>query len=78
MQFVVCKTFGWATSENKAMTTDMDVGTGGAGGTYPHFSQIIRQSAPLQLKKLPVFVMRVPLNIHVPPHFLNASYIPDC
>ena len=39
--------------------TVIDVGTGGGGVQMtrgPHFSQIIRQSAPLQLKKMPIFV----------------------
>ena len=37
--------------------TVIDVGTGGVQMTRgPHFSQIIRQSAPLQLKKMPIFV----------------------
>ena len=34
----------------------IDVGTGGTGAYAPHLSQIIRQSAFLQLKTLPVFV----------------------
>ena len=41
----------------------------------PPLSQIIRQSAPLQLKKLPLLFMRVLLNTRAP-HFLNASYVP--
>ena len=52
----------------------INVGTRGQSVLAPHFSSIIRQSAPLQLKKLPGFYMRMPLNTCAF-HFLNASYI---
>ena len=46
--------YGYAGGE---VSIDVEIGgTGGTGGTWPHFSQSIRQSAPLQLKKMPVFV----------------------
>ena len=49
----------------------------GAQGHVPRtFSQIISQSAPLQLKKLPGFVYEgAPECMY--PHFLNVSYVPD-
>ena len=55
----------------------IDVGTSGTGDTRaPHFSQIIRQNAPLQLKKLLVFVYEGTPEYMCPLHFLNASYAP--
>ena len=54
----------------------IDVGSGGTGGICPHSLKIIKQSAPLQLKMLPVFVYEgAPKYMY--PHILNASCVPE-
>ena len=57
----------------KAQTWEL----GAQGACAPNFSQIISQSAPLQLKNLPVFVYEGAPE-YMCPHLLNASHAPVC
>ena len=45
------------------------------GARALYFSQIIKQSAPFQLKKLPVFVYES-APVYMCPYSLNDSYVP--
>ena len=67
-------TITYATEDHRRMNQ------GAQEACAPHFSQSIRQSAPLQLKTLPVFVYEGASDTCAPPYFLNASYVTaeDC
>ena len=57
--------FGW----NHVITCDRCRNRENMGYVPPHFSQIIRQSAPLQPKELPVFVYEGDPEYMCPPTF---------